>query len=557
MRLTMPASCRQFGPVCIMQQIDVLELASRPRPPTVIKTCPMIASEPAASETSFRNRGLKTTKQAHIDASSTLCFSNEALETVLTKMVIIVPCKDENPKTIRSVLSGIPADCAVVLVSNCADGYDALSDVLQAVCRYGREAVLVHQKYQGAAAAFKAVGVPELLESPPAVERIRDGKGEGMYLGIAVARTFFPEREYVGFVDADNQVPGSVNEYCRVYAAGFNLSHHYMDAGEEQVMVRISWKSKPKVRGGQISYEEPEGRSSKVVNSWLNRLFAKPFGDESKFITTGNAGEHAMTMNMALSSRWANGYAIETYQFMDPFLRPASHSGRVDGQIRDNSSVTSDNDGTVSDSDTDSGISIDSTSSFDDTELIDDLTFELGDVENNYDLARPTHADQCATVGGTPVGGTPERVSYMDRVVGVSEPLGNGQVAAGFKDGQQGRTGKSVRILQIKTLNPHFHRQGDDLHILRMWAAGLGAIWHNLTAGTVIPGIDRSTIEEIRSEMVEYAMQEGGLAVEEELPRPRVYPSMDHVDFDTFKKIITHHRYRKGFGAPLFFGVNN
>ncbi|KAK4227777.1 mannosyl-3-phosphoglycerate synthase [Podospora fimiseda] len=432
MRLTMPNSDRQLGSVSIMQQIDVVELESRSAPPTMIQTSP---TSPELTPARV--------------SQETVSFSNQALESVLAKMVIIVPCKDESQTTIRSVLCGIPADCAVILVSNCADGYGSLSDMLKTVCMYGRQAILVHQKYHGAAAAFKAVGIPQLLDSQsPEVERIRDGKGEGMYLGIAMARTFFSEKEYVGFVDADNQIPGSVNEYCRVYAAGFKISHDYRDyAAEEQVMVRISWKCKPKVRDGQISYDEPEGRSSRVVNAWLNRLFAKPFGDDSKFITTGNAGEHAMTMSMALSSRWANGYAIETYQFMDPFLRPMDYSASIDS-IR-------------------------------------------------------------------------------------------------------------IRIFQIGTLNPHLHRQGDDMHILRMWAAGLGAIWHNLTKGTVIPGIDPTTIEEIRSEMAEYARQEGGIALEEDLPKPRVYPAMDHVDFDLFKRLILHQRYVGGFGAPEFFGVNN
>ncbi|KAK4167741.1 mannosyl-3-phosphoglycerate synthase [Cladorrhinum sp. PSN259] len=454
MRLTMPASYRQLGPVCIMQQIDVLELESRSRPPKAIPTRPISAAPPVSSEILLRNQDLQGNGNPG-DTPSTVGFSNQTLETIFGQMVIIVPCKNEDPKTVRNVLRGIPATCAVLLVSNCADGYTELSAMLENICKYGRQAILVHQKYQGAALAFGAVGVPQLLD-PLRTDTIRDGKGEGMYLGIAMARTFFPERQYVGFVDADNQVPGSVNEYCRVYAAGFLLSHQYSDAGEEQVMVRISWQCKPKVRNGQISYDEPEGRSSRVVNSWLNRLFAKPFGDDSKFITTGNAGEHAMTMDMALGSRWANGYAIETYQFLDPFLPPTSNlSSATTNGIRGHNS------------------------------------------------------------------------------------------------------GKPRRILQIRTLNPHLHRQGDDLHILRMWAAGLGVIWHNLSQRAVIPGIDQSTLDEIRTELVKYAVENGGLAKKKRLPRPRVYPALNQLDFDEFKKVMTEQRNLQSYGAPLFFGFDD
>ncbi|KAK4463884.1 mannosyl-3-phosphoglycerate synthase [Cladorrhinum samala] len=476
MRITLPTQSRQLGPICIMQQIDVLELESRPTRRSRVRPSSASASASAtATATASASASAPVVAAAAAAAAAhpdSVAFPNHVLEAVFEKMVIIVPCKDEPVKTIQNVLRGIPPDCAVILVSNCSGGYRAKASMLEGACRYGREAVLVHQKYRGAAAAFDAVGVPELLDraAPGRHEtKIRDGKGEGMYLGIAMARTFFPDREYVGFVDADNQVPGSVNEYCRVYAAGFTLSKQYCgesgDSGDddsEHVMVRISWPSKPKVRDGEISFDEPEGRSSRVVNSFLNRLFAEPFGDASKFITTGNAGEHAMTMDMALSSRWANGYAIETYQFMDPFLRAGSS-------------------------------------------------------------LRETRAE-----------------GSLHALPNSSSP---------------------VRILQIGTVNPHFHRQGNDVHILRMWAAGLGAIWHSLGgfpgSTGVIPGVGKDTIADLKSAMKAYALENGGIGTEEDLPQPRVYPAMDRLDFDEFENVLMSKRYLGEHGAPLFFGFDS
>ena len=64
----------------------------------------------------------------------------------------------------------------------------------------------------------------------------RDDRGDRLAL---LAR-----QEYVGFIDADNFVPGSVNEYVKVYASDFHL------ARSRFAMVRICWKSKPGRRRG-------------------------------------------------------------------------------------------------------------------------------------------------------------------------------------------------------------------------------------------------------------------------------------------------------------------
>jgi mannosyl-3-phosphoglycerate synthase len=42
----------------------------------------------------------------------------DALRAVETQMVIVVPCMNETRSVIEGVLSGIPHDCLIVLVSN-------------------------------------------------------------------------------------------------------------------------------------------------------------------------------------------------------------------------------------------------------------------------------------------------------------------------------------------------------------------------------------------------------------------------------------------------------
>lgn len=136
--------------------------------------------------------------------------------------------------------------------------------------------------------------------------------------------------KYIGFVDADNFVPGSVQEYCRAFSAGMYL------AQAEDAMVRINWSSKPKVEDGKLHFK-PSGRSSEIVNHWLNRLLEKmdpiKTGNEKEndeagrnLICTGNAGEHAMTISLALKLRVASGYAIEPFHFLDIFERFADDS---------------------------------------------------------------------------------------------------------------------------------------------------------------------------------------------------------------------------------------
>ncbi|KAH6646890.1 mannosyl-3-phosphoglycerate synthase [Truncatella angustata] len=241
--------------------------------------------------------------------ASSLTVSRDALLAIESKMAIIILCMNEEFKTLESVFSGIPHDCFIILVSNSSrsrvDKYQTEVSILQAFCRNtDRSAIAIHQKDPGAAKAFNAAGVPDLIATDGLVH---SGKGEGMVMGMALAALM--DREYIGFIDADNYIPGSILEYCKAYAAGFHL------AKVEDAMIRVSWSSKPKERNGRLMFDR-KGRSSRVVNEWLNKLLQEFSGYGTDCITTGNAGEHAMTMSLAKKLRMAGGFAVEPYQYL-------------------------------------------------------------------------------------------------------------------------------------------------------------------------------------------------------------------------------------------------
>ncbi|MFI5888939.1 mannosyl-3-phosphoglycerate synthase [Actinoplanes sp. NPDC051513] len=236
----------------------------------------------------------------------------DELSAVESQMVIVVPCMNEARGVIEGVLSGIPHDCLIVLVSNSdrapVDRYEIEAQTVEQFCRLaGRSAITVHQRDAGVAGAFKAAGMPELIDDGGLV---RAGKGEAMLIGMALAA--MTGRRYLGYVDADNYVPGSVHEYCKVYAAGLHL------ADSPYSMVRISWHSKPKLRDNRLFFSR-KGRSSQITNEWLNRFLAEYSGFGTEVIATGNAGEHAMTLDLGLKLRLAGGFAVEPYEYLDLF----------------------------------------------------------------------------------------------------------------------------------------------------------------------------------------------------------------------------------------------
>lgn len=281
--------------------------------------------------------------------------------------------------------------------------------------------------------------------------------------------------KYVGFVDADNFVPGSVQEYCRAFSAGLHL------AQAEDAMVRINWSSKPKVDNGKLHFK-PSGRSSEIVNRWLNRLLANidaciDTGDAragqdevTDLICTGNAGEHAMTISLALKLRVASGYAIEPFHFLDIFERFAGESNSNRGEETD-MTVTAAN---FSDIMPVSPASMSPVYSTSGTPL--ECSPTLSVCEESTQPTSPSITS--ISLGKVPaVKQLPPPLNTSYQAV-----LAQADAMAGMTPPESPISQDSpakVQILQIRTINPHFHDNKGEDHVKRMWKQGLSAIYHS------------------------------------------------------------------------------
>lgn len=235
-----------------------------------------------------------------------------AMRQVESDMVVVVPCMNETRRVIEGVLAGIPHDCLIVLVSNSdrrpVDRYGIEVQTVEQFCELAeRPAITLHQRDPGLAAAVKAAGAAELLDDAGLVRR---GKGEAMFIGLAMAA--LTGRGHLAYIDADNFVPGAVTEYCQAYAAGLHL------ADTPYAMVRISWHSKPKLRDGRLFFSR-RGRTSELTNQFLNQLIGEYSNFGTEVVTTGNAGEHALSLALALKLRLAGGFAVEPFHYLDLF----------------------------------------------------------------------------------------------------------------------------------------------------------------------------------------------------------------------------------------------
>jgi mannosyl-3-phosphoglycerate synthase len=246
----------------------------------------------------------------HERSSVIECIPQEALHAQMEKMAIVVPVKEERLKLIEGVLVGIPASCEVIVVSNSSRGpldrFQLEASSIENYAKFaGKRVTIVHQKDPGLARAFAEAGYDAILDDQGL---IRSGKAEGMILGTLLARWL--GKETVGFVDSDNYFPGAVHEYVTEYAAGFAMN------GTRSSMVRISWHSKPKISENSLFFAK-WGRSSVHSNKMLNRLLTHFSGFETEIVKTGNAGEHAISLDLALKLEYAAGYAVETHHFIN------------------------------------------------------------------------------------------------------------------------------------------------------------------------------------------------------------------------------------------------
>ena len=227
------------------------------------------------------------------------------------KMAIIIPTKDEKLKLFEGVISGVPHECLIIVVSNSqrkrVDRFRMEKDTLNQFCHFTRRrALIIHQKDPVLAQAMTEAGYTDLLDKN---ECVRDGKAEGMVAAMLLAMA--TKKDYIGFIDADNYFPGAVWEYVRCYAAGFSI------ATSPYSMVRILWRYKPKLSTGV--YFKKWGRVSEITNKCMNYLISTKTGFDTEIIKTGNAGEHAMSTKLAEILPYASRYAVEPQELMSIF----------------------------------------------------------------------------------------------------------------------------------------------------------------------------------------------------------------------------------------------
>jgi mannosyl-3-phosphoglycerate synthase len=242
--------------------------------------------------------------------SAIMQVGSQALADVQKDMAIIVPVRSERLKLVEGVLCGIPHPCLIIVVSNSprdpVDRFGMEQDALQEFCTFtSKQAVILHQKDPIIARALAKVGYRSVLGEG---RQVRDGKAEGMLLGTILAK--LAGKKYVGFVDADNYFPGAVEEYVRVYSAVFATCE------SPYTMVRIAWHSKPKIVEAKLFFRK-WGRTTTRTNEFLNRLLAHYTGYDTDIIKTANAGEHAMTMELAMALDYSSGYSIEPYHIIN------------------------------------------------------------------------------------------------------------------------------------------------------------------------------------------------------------------------------------------------
>ncbi len=241
-------------------------------------------------------------------------LSYESLQGIQEEMAIIVPVRNEKIKLIEGVLAGIPHHCQVIIVSNSSrepvDRFKIERDAIEHVAKFmKKKLIIVHQKDPALGKALEMAGYNYILDENGIV---KNGKCEGMILSTILA--YLCGKKHIGFIDSDNYFPGAVAEYVQEYCAGLYLSH------SPYSMVRIVWHSKPKIVESSLFFAK-RGRASEHTNKFLNSLVSYYTGFGTEIIKSGNAGEHAMTMELAKNLDFSSGYSIEPYHFINMFER--------------------------------------------------------------------------------------------------------------------------------------------------------------------------------------------------------------------------------------------
>src|ERR687892_1411968 len=249
-------------------------------------------------------------KNAKTESEVIRSIDDEIISKIEAEMAIVIPIKGERLKLLEGVLSGIPHDCLTIIVSNSPrepiDRYKLEKQAIEQFNRFAeKKSIIIHQRDPVLSEVLRDVDYKSILGPDGTV---RTGKAEGMLIGMLLAK--MAGKEYVGFIDADNYVPGAVDEYVKIFASGIAMSQ------TPYVMVRISWIFKPKISETGL-YFSKWGRVSEITNQHLNSLVSYYTGFETEVMRTGNSGEHCMSLKLAELLTYSSGYSVEPYEIVN------------------------------------------------------------------------------------------------------------------------------------------------------------------------------------------------------------------------------------------------
>ncbi len=229
------------------------------------------------------------------------------LEKIAETTAIVVPVRDEDLMVFEGVLMAIPVYSPLIVISASTQHplniYSIEIDLVKTLYRVtGRPVIMVHQRDPIIAEEIKEY-LPSIIDEDGLV---RYGKGEAVLLSVLLADGL--KTKNIGFIDADNYIPGAVLEYTLIYYTTLNMSE------SDYKMVRVSWGYK--AWSSSELYFRRSGRASIVVNNVLNKVLSFKRRAETDIIKTSNSGEHAMSIQLAKELTYASEYGIETQELV-------------------------------------------------------------------------------------------------------------------------------------------------------------------------------------------------------------------------------------------------
>ena len=245
----------------------------------------------------------------------------------LSRTAFVISHKTESIQTLLKVLWYLPRESPIIVVTNCPEqDREEIENSIRALLTAHRNVYVIHQKDEGVAQFFKFHDVEHILGDD---EKVRSGKGEGMYIGTLCA-LLLRSPQWIVFYDADNLVPSALLEYTLAMGRLFLSSatpYAFLDSDTLPLHnIRICWASKPSMKNGALE-DTLLGRCTRVISPIFTNLLTAWFGPSNETITSSNAGEQAMTIQTAATLRFSSGFSVETFQLLDLCYKALTSSG--------------------------------------------------------------------------------------------------------------------------------------------------------------------------------------------------------------------------------------